>query len=119
MTIGTVWDLLTYFRRSEFKHPDMMQPELLLRLDELRHRTGLHIEISSGWRDDGSSHENGWEVDITDDKDSDGLNTSWRYVIVGAAYAVGFPRIGEYDGHVHLGMDPSKAQGVAWVGKSR
>ena len=41
---------LRYFTRSEFDHPDKLDTDLLLLLDEARHRVGLPFVITSDIR---------------------------------------------------------------------
>ncbi len=41
---------LRYFRREEFTEPDMVDAELLELLDEIRHRIGVPVRVTSDFR---------------------------------------------------------------------
>ena len=112
-----VWDQLRYFVRAEFRHPDRMSEALLLKLDEVRHQAGVAIRITSDFRPgDGGAHGRGMAVDIAA---ADGINGRWRFLVLRAALAEGFCRVGVYDSHLHLDVDEQLAQDVAWWGISR
>jgi hypothetical protein len=113
------WESLDHFGPEEFDHPAMMEEKLVWSLEMLRRAIGLPIYISSDYRPSSTtSHGRGRAVDITDDKDSDGISGRWTYKVVTAALALGFTRIGIYNKHVHLDMDPASPQEVIWGGAS-
>ncbi len=113
----SIWDRLRYFGRHEFRHPDEMSEELLLRLDEVRHEAGVPIGITSDYRPgDGGAHGRGLAVDISG---VDGMTSRWRFLVLRAAFKLGWHRIGVYDHHVHLDIDDSLAPEVCWHGGSR
>lgn len=108
------------FKPGEFKHPELMDQELVDKLDLLREKLGLPIHLSSSYRDPGhnaivggvpdSQHLSGHAVDII--LPADGL---YHFNIVKLAYEVGFTGIGEKRQTGHAGMlhldnraDPAK-----------
>lgn len=111
----------TYFKEEEIKGLDK---ELVAKLDWARGRSGVPFVISSGLRTpernndptvkgvEDSSHLRGLAVDL---KCSDSVA---RFKMVNALFLSGFKRIGIYDAHIHVDMDPTLPQEVAWVGKS-
>ncbi len=60
---------------------------------ESAHFKGLAADIRAG---------NGWE----------------RYCLVAAALGLGIKRIGVYDKHIHIDVDPTLPKPVIWSGKS-
>lgn len=88
-----------------------LRDELLAELGRIEARLAEPLHVTSGLREDGS-HSNGWEVDLR------AANSRARYGIVRAAILEGFTRIGVYDRHVHLGMDPDRPDQVLWTGVS-
>lgn len=123
------WKKTKFFRRHEFDSPDapgsgeIMDEELVKRLDLMRMFYGQPIHISSGVRTkarnkklggvDDSEHLTGHAADIPV-KDS-----RERYKLLTMAYIVGFRRIGTYNKHLHVGNDPNKPQEVIWHGTSK
>jgi zinc D-Ala-D-Ala carboxypeptidase len=91
-----------------------MSGDLILLLDEARHIAEIPFVITSGWRATGqTSHSRGTGVDIR-------AHTSRsKFRIVESALVVGFKRIGVYDRHIHLDIDPASPSEVMWVGESR
>lgn len=97
------------FKPEEFNHPDLMDQGLVDKLDLLRDRLGLPIDISSSYRDpdhnasvggvQDSQHLTGHAVDLI--LPSDG---AYHYQIVKLAYEVGFTGIGERRQTGHAGM---------------
>ena len=115
----SVWEELRYFKRQEFEWPEKMDHDFLRMLDELRHRAGVPMYVSSDYRNDPSSaHGHGVAVDVVDDEDSDGISSQWRYAVMKAAYGLGIPRIGDYDKHIHIDAWVGGPQGVEWRGVS-
>lgn len=93
-----------------------LRPEMITALKTLEGRANVGpFQITSGLRpnDVGSPHQTGLAVDIA----------VWggimRRKLVEAALLDGWRRIGVYDRHVHLDMDPHRVQDVLWAGKSR
>lgn len=110
---------LTHFAPSEFNEPDKMETQLLLALDETRRKAGQPIYVTSSYREgDPKSHGRGWAVDIAESLDGRAVSSAWRYAVVRAALGSGFRRIGVYDRHVHLDMDPDLPSPVMWWGTS-
>lgn len=97
-----------------------MDPDLLLRLDELRERVGEPLVISSAFRCEdhnaavggvrGSSHTRGLAVDLRC------LNSRLRFKLVKSALELGFRRIEPMKTWVHLDVDPEKPQDVLFFG---
>lgn len=93
-------------------------PELLARLDDMRHRAGVPIILSSGYRCisynrnvggvPGSSHTKGLAMDILCS------DSEHCYIYLRAALAAGFTRIGIGKGFMHLDIDPDKVQNRIW-----
>ena len=108
-----------YFTDDEAKG---LNPELMSKLDSARGVAGVPFRITSGLRTcaandaamgvEGSAHLKGMAVDLGVDSGSD------RFAIVKSLLAAGFVRIGCYDKHVHVDLDPDKPQNVIWVGVS-
>lgn len=119
------WAATEYFTASEFASPDapdtgdLIQPELVERLDDLRARCGFPLIIASGYRTsrhnkfvggvDSSAHTKGFAVDVRC------TESSKRFVIVREATASGFNRIGISSTFIHLDCDPQKAKDVMWT----
>ena len=96
----------------------LISSDLVLLLQEVRDIVGFGIKVSSGVRcadrniavlgTPSSSHLTGLAVDIL-------FNGSHAaFLLLRAAYKVGFSRIGKYPGWIHLDIDKSKAQDVLW-----
>lgn len=143
VTPKTIWEKLTYFKQSEFDHPEKMQDKMLLALDKVRKDT-FPIKINSDWRTTGS-HASGYDIDIDINggtlhsylfrKYNKGEGKKWwdylkakyhpkyakdrQYQVYLSAVKHGFNRIGFYNGHMHLGMDPNSPQNVVWAGLSK
>lgn len=93
-------------------------PELIEKLKELEKHSGLTLYITSGRRDDkkntsaggvkGSAHLSGLAADIA------AVTSSQKFLLVGAAYAIGFKRIGVGSTFVHVDIDSTKPQNVLW-----
>lgn len=110
---STFFDSLTYFQDREFVRPEIMNREFLALLDLARHKAGIPFVITSSYRTDSVSHENGFAVDIAC------ASARARFKIVQALVTTGFNRIGVYDKHIHVDIDPSLDRAVIWLGKSR
>lgn len=111
----TDWHSLTFFKADEFSKPEEMDYGLLLRLNNARKIARTPFEITSSYRTDDleSSHAYGLAVDIAC------TDSSKRWRIVEACITAGFNRIGIYDKHIHVDVDPAKAQDVMWWGVSK
>jgi hypothetical protein len=104
-----IWEMLRYFKRSEFSNPDAMQTELLLKLDWARHLAETPFIVTSSFRArDNRTHGHGMAADIAC-KDS-----AQRLAIIRSALAVGFDRIGIYPDHIHLDISISDPRGIWW-----
>lgn len=111
---------LDHFSSSEFNEPDKMQSQLLLALDETRRKAARPIYVTSSFREgDPKSHGRGWAVDIADNRQGKNCSSGWRYAVVKAALGSGFRRIGVYDRHIHIDMDPDLPAPVMWWGESK
>lgn len=94
-----------------------LQPALVERLVEARHRAMTPFTITEGLAKGGShvantAHARGLAVDIR------AHDSVTRFKIVKALLDAGFVRVGVYDKHIHADIDPSLPQGVCWVGRS-
>jgi uncharacterized protein YcbK (DUF882 family) len=114
---------MTYWRHFSKAEVRGLEPALVARLDEARHRAGVPFIITSGRRTPeenaalggapDSAHLRGWAVDIRV------TSSAARFAIVKAALECGFLRVGVYNGHVHLDCDPSLPVRVCWTGSSK
>jgi hypothetical protein len=98
-----------------------LQEELVKMLQQVRDHAVVPIHITSGYRPgDTKSHGEGAAVDISDNKFGKPVASRWRFLILKAAFAVGFRRIGVYDRHIHLDInhDSPGGQDVVWTGVS-
>lgn len=119
---------------AKFFSPDEthgLNPLLVSMLDDARERAGIPFVITSGFRDpaqnasaggvEDSAHSHttmaglpdGFAVDIRVPDDSRS-----RFHILKGLFGAGFCRVGIYDKHVHVDIDPSKPQFVCWTGES-
>jgi len=115
----SIWDDLNHFTPEEFDYPDDMDETFLRALDLIRSRAGVPMVITSDYRPgDLKAHGRGLAVDATDDSDSDGVTSQWRYKILKAAIETGILRIGIYDKHIHLDIWQNAPQEVIWYGSS-
>lgn len=94
-----------------------LQPALVERLVEARHRAMTPFTITEGLAVGGShvantAHARGLAVDIR------AHDSVTRFKIAKALLDAGFARIGVYDKHIHADVDPSLPQGVLWWGRS-
>lgn len=99
-----------------------LDTELVAKLDWARGRAGVPFVITSGKRTpeenervmgvEASAHIKGLAVDL---RCSDSVS---RYKMLNALLLVGFKRLGVYDRHVHVDLDPDLPQEVVWVGIS-
>ena len=121
------WDEIRYFRPAEFDCLTMegtgrefMQLSFVALLDEVRHRCGFAITVSSGYRthehndtlanaSPNSSHLYGWAADVVCS------SSHQRFAIVSAAIAVGISRVGIGAGFIHLDADPKKVDRLCWL----
>lgn len=118
---------LRYFHPQEFMNAkpscsiDDMSEDFLLRLDDARALCSVPFVITSAYRSDEyekehnrhldniGAHSKGLAVDIRCSSACD------RLKIVICLVAVGFRRIGLYNGFIHVDMDTSKASSL-WLG---
>lgn len=111
-----------YFKENEVAG---LKDELALKLDQMRDLVGEPITISTpngGLRSpeqnlavggkSNSAHLRGYAADLPC------ADSSFRYKLVKAAYAVGFRRIEVCTAHVHVDCDPDLPQDVMPVGIS-
>ena len=113
------WNAVRYFTPDEFEHPERMDPKLIMRLDRIRHDAGVPMHITSSYRDgDPLSHGRGLAVDVSDNTRGKPTSSRWRFRVLRAALADGCARIGVYDRHIHIDVDATLPQNVAWWGES-
>jgi hypothetical protein len=143
-----IWDELKYFKKSEFRYPEKISRELLLKLDSLREKVGFPIGINSDWRPTGS-HVSSVDIDLEIDggvfythlktlykkgagsmiwhlvnymvKDAQSMlyyKDDKQFIATKNAIELGFTRIGLYDSHMHIGLLSEHPQNVVWTGKS-
>lgn len=108
-----------FFTKEEVEGLD---PEFVAKLDWARGRAGVPFVITSGKRTpeenervtgvDASAHIKGLAVDL---RVTDSIQ---RKKMVHALLLAGFNRIGIYDKHCHVDVDPDLPQDVMWVGVS-
>lgn len=122
---------IRHFRRSEFSHPDRMDPVLLNLLDEVRERAGCPIKVISDYRsrehneaiggNPNSPHMRGAAVDIAPMP----YTAENRMAVIFAALWLrhegrwGRLGLGIYNGHVHLDNDQVLTRPHIWTGVSR
>jgi len=119
---------LNYFDISEFDQPglpgsgqEFMNPNLLMILDNMRHRAEIPFKITSGYRSQeyndklknsskNSSHIKGLAVDIA------ATDSSSRFKIIEAALFLGIQRIGVGSTFIHIDIDDKdKPAKVCWI----
>ena len=121
---------LKWFDLSEFDSPDrpgsgeLMEEQLLQRLDLARDIYGLPMVVTSGFRTvdhhrhlkergypaaENSSHLLGWAVDIAC------IDPRARFEMVCAFVEAGFNRIGIGETFIHVDCDPEKPSDVCWI----
>ena len=114
------------FKCVEFNCPccgaNKMDKEFLWKLQRCRSIAGVPFKVNSGFRckkhnadpkvggKENSEHLIGMAADIAV------LNSHTRFLILNAAFWVGFRRIGIYKTFVHLGNSNEHPQEVAWYG---
>lgn len=108
-----------YFSEQEVEG---LEPEFVAKLDMARHEAGVPFKITSGKRSsadneramgvEGSAHIKGLAVDLACD------DSSTRFRMVRSLFNSGIERIGVYDRHIHVDVDPEKPRFVLWVGIS-
>lgn len=99
-----------------------LSEELIKMLDEMREIAGMPIVITCGFR----SVEHNAEVGgVTDSAHTKGLavdihcpDSMTRYILISAAFKVGFKRIEAATEHIHVDIDESLPQNVMWLGVS-
>jgi len=108
------WAELTYFKKSEFKHPEKMGYEFMKWLDQVRHDAKVKMVVTSSWRSEKANRDAGGakasaHLDTPCNAvDLGGQMTgAQRLAIVRSALANGCDRIGIYEtGVVHLDRSP-------------
>tara|TARA_R110002073_G_C9246162_1_gene562193 strand:- start:23 stop:412 length:390 start_codon:yes stop_codon:yes gene_type:complete len=117
---------LHYFKMEEFNQPGLpeshkkMDTNLLMILDNMRHRSKIPYTITSGYRSQeynkkiggakNSSHCKGMAVDIA------APDSTTKYSIIEAALHFGIQRIGVGSNFIHIDIDDQdKAAKVCWT----
>lgn len=127
-------DHMRHFSRSEFRYPDEMQDDILRLLDDVRHISGIPIEVTSDFRTmrehlavyprqprPNSPHLRGTAVDFRPVP----FNADTRMRVLAAIcglYASGAcPRLGLEiaDRHFHIDLDTELRRPHVWLGESR
>lgn len=108
------WKLLKRFKPTEFKYPDKMGFQFMLKLERMAVEAGVPCPVSSDHRPKAynkkvggaanSAHVDGSESgEFCEAVDINPFNSLDRYEIVRAAFLVGFERIGIYgNGSLHV-----------------
>lgn len=105
------WGMLRHFDRAEFSAPDLMSWDLLVRLDAAREDAGVPFVITSSFRaGDPGAHGKGYAADISCE------DSRTRRKMIDAMTRL-FTRIGVYQRHIHVDVDPERPQGVLWYGR--
>ena len=75
----------------------------------------IDITITSAKRNGnkGSSHDKGLAIDIRTS------NSTSRFIVLQELFRLHLNRIGIYDKHIHIDLDPDKDPEVAWHGISK
>ena len=117
-------DLSAHFNRHEFACKDncgfdSIDPDLINKLESIHSRVDHPMVIDDGCRcpahnaavggKPDSAHLRGKAADINCE------DSSWRYALVGAAFAAGFKRIEVGDKWIHLDIDDSLPQRVLFL----
>lgn len=114
--------ILKYFKEKEFDcaccGKNLMEPEFLFVLDQVRHVAGIPFIVNSGYRcphhnkdvggTPGSAHVSGYAADIK------AITADQQFKIVSAALKVGINRIGVAKTYIHLDADPAKNPERLW-----
>ena len=119
---------LNYFDLSEFDQPglpgsgkEFMNPNLLMVLDNMRHRADIPFKITSGYRSQehndklknsskNSSHIKGLAVDVS------ATDSGSKFKIIEAALFLGIQRIGVGSNFIHIDIDDKdKPAKVCWI----
>lgn len=106
----------TYFTDEEVQGLDN---ELVAKLDQARHISGIPYEITSGFRaGDANGIDNGIKNSAHMLRKAADLrchDSVTRYKILKGLYAAGFRRIGLNSVHIHADIDETKPQEVFWI----
>lgn len=136
---------LDHFSPREFKHPEMMDRDLLLQVDALRRRCGFALHVTSdgrseadieaiygddqsewpGWlREVGSPHQRGHAIDFVPAADDKQTRDERRAKVFSEAFQMWemglWPRCGiEFaDHHIHVDNDVKLRRPHFWPGES-
>lgn len=124
------WNEITFFKPSEFNHPEKLGYEFVKWLDKLRRHAKVSITPGGDWRDEkrnievGGSKDSAHTDEICNALDikvkptpSDPNWSKARFAIIKTALDLGCRRIGMYsDGRLHLDMTHDKrAADVIWI----
>ena len=93
---------------------------LLVKLDHARDVAGIPFYITSDYRPgDRRAHGRASAADFSTRPRSGLVTSHERFLTLRGLFVAGFHRIGIYDRHFHVDVDPELPQEVAWLGESR
>lgn len=102
------WMLIKHFKPAEFKYPERMGYQFMLRLDALRREAGVPCRVTSDYRPParnkqvGGAKDSAHSDEICESVDIWPANNFGRYHIMRAFYVCGWERIGMYlNGSLH------------------
>lgn len=134
----------SHLNKKDFNYPERIHTKTLQNMNASMKEYGKKIRVTSDWRPKGS-HSSGYELDIDINggefykiirklykrgqgklfyrlilalSSSDFMKDDPQLRFAKIALKNGFNRIGFYNGHMHLGSDPSSPQNVVWTGTS-
>lgn len=114
--MGRTW---AHFKQEEVEGLDT---ELVAKLDWARGRAGVPFVITSGFRQADSNQQAGGVKDSAHLRglavDLSIADSAARFKIVSSLLLAGFKRVGVYDKHCHVDIDPTLPQSVMWIGES-
>ncbi|HJQ27684.1 MAG TPA: D-Ala-D-Ala carboxypeptidase family metallohydrolase [Blastocatellia bacterium] len=103
------WQLIRHFKPQEFRYPERMGYEFMLKLDRLRREAGVPMRITSDYRTKahnkavGGAADSAHCDDVCEAVDVMPANSADAFQIMRAAFLVGFSRIGIYaNGSFHF-----------------
>ncbi len=124
------WDSIRHFKPREFTcscdglcdHPDVISPEFVAKLDEIRERIGLPVTVTSGTRCERHNRKVGGKPHsahlpkngVSHAADIKCSDSAYRFAFLSAALPL-FKRIGVGKEFIHVDDDPELPSEVVWV----